>query len=111
MIVLGDFNAAPWDKSFRLYLEAGFIDAMAHRLVPRSSSDDREEGNLGKTHESGRVIDYVLFSNAAHHELVPGSAHVFGTPYFPEYDWRTDEPPPGYSSDHYPVIVDLVPVD
>ena len=29
VIVMGDFNAAPWDKSMRLYREAGMIDTLS----------------------------------------------------------------------------------
>lgn len=111
IIVLGDFNAAPWDKSLRLYLQAGLIDAMAHRIIPRWKDADQTESNLYKTHESNRVLDYILLNSAAHREFVIGSAHVFGTLYDPEYDWRTDPYPKGYAADHYPVIIDLVPRD
>ena len=31
VVVLGDFNAAPWDKSLRIYLEKGFVDPLGHR--------------------------------------------------------------------------------
>jgi hypothetical protein len=35
---------------------------------------------------------------------------VLGTPQRPENaDWRKTEPPAGYGSDHYPVVVDLNP--
>ena len=111
LMVLGDFNAAPWDKSLRLYLEAGLIDVMAHRIIPRWRNPDPEEPNLYKTHESDRVLDYILMNSAAHRELVIGSAHVVGTLYDDEYDWRIDPHPPGYASDHYPLVVDLIPHD
>jgi endonuclease/exonuclease/phosphatase family metal-dependent hydrolase len=111
IVVLGDFNAAPWDKSLRLYLAAGLVDVMAHRIIPRWKDADQAEPNLYKTHESDRVLDYILLNSAAHREFVIGSAHVFGTLYDPEYDWRTDPYPKGYASDHYPVIIDLIPGD
>lgn len=106
IIIMGDFNAAPWDKSFRLYLEAGFVDIHAHRTVKG------EEGRIYKTHRSDRVLDYVLMNAAALHEFVIGSAHIVGT-YNPpsSWDWRTDPYPPGYASDHYPVVIDLIPQD
>ncbi|MHC4990306.1 MAG: endonuclease/exonuclease/phosphatase family protein [Planctomycetota bacterium] len=110
--ILGDFNAAPWDKSMRVYLEAGFIDTLAHRIIPRWREAPQDEARLYKTHESDRVLDYILLNSAAHRELVIGSPHVVGTltpP--PSYDWRTDEPPAGYASDHYPVVIDVVPRD
>ncbi len=112
IIILGDFNAAPWDKSYRLYLERGFVDTLAHRIIPRSSDESQEEARLYKTHESGRVIDYILMNSAAYREFVVGSAQVVGT-FFPpsSYDWRNDPFPPGYCSDHYPVLIDIVPQD
>jgi len=106
IIVAGDFNAAPWDKSFRVFLAAGLIDTLDHRTLRD------EEGLLYKTHRTDRVLDYILLNSAAHRELVIGSAHVYGTynpP--PSWNWRTDPPPPGYASDHYPVIIDLIPED
>lgn len=112
IVVMGDFNAAPWDKSLRLYLEAGLIDTLAHRIIPRWRDADETEARLYKTHESDRVLDYILLSSSAHREFVIGSAHVFGTLMPPStYDWRTDPKPDGYASDHYPVIVDLIPGD
>jgi endonuclease/exonuclease/phosphatase family metal-dependent hydrolase len=112
IIVMGDFNAAPWDKSLRVYLEAGMVDTLAHRIIPRWRNADQDEARLFKTHESDRVLDYVLLNSAAHREFVVGSAHVYGTLTPPEsYDWKTDPQPDGYASDHYPVIIDLVPHD
>jgi endonuclease/exonuclease/phosphatase family metal-dependent hydrolase len=111
LVVLGDFNAAPWDKSLRVYLERGLIDTLGHRVIP-PRNQPQDEARLYKTHESDRVLDYVLMNSAAHRELVIGSAHVFGTMFPPSsYDWRTDPHPAGYASDHYPVILDLVPRD
>ena len=105
IIVMGDFNAAPWDKSLRLYLEAGMIDTLAHR-----TTQGEDEALLYKTHESNRVLDYILLNSAAHREFVIGSAFVLGTLFPPPgYDWRTDPHPPGYASDHYPVVIELMP--
>lgn len=110
LVVLGDFNAAPWDRSVRLYLEAGFSDVLAHRCTSRRE-EAREEVERYATHESGRVIDYVLLGPATQPELVVGSAHVLAGPWFDGYDWRRDPTPEGYASDHRPVAVDLVPID
>ncbi|MHC4108793.1 MAG: endonuclease/exonuclease/phosphatase family protein [Planctomycetota bacterium] len=106
IIVMGDFNAAPWDKSLRVYLETGMIDTLAHR------STRGEEGNRYKTHASNRVLDYVLLNSAAHRELVIGSPHVYGTltPRRTD-DWQEGARPPGFASDHYPVVIDLSPQD
>lgn len=108
IVVMGDFNASPFDKSYRVYLEAGMIDSMAHRLW----QGDDAEARLFKTHESNRVLDYILLNSAAHRELVIGSPFVLGT-LTPsrEYDFRTDPFPDGYASDHYPVVLDLIPKD
>ncbi|MFK7959185.1 MAG: endonuclease/exonuclease/phosphatase family protein [Phycisphaerales bacterium] len=111
IVVMGDFNAAPWDKSLRLYLEAGLVDTQAHRVIPRSRDADQTEANLAKTHESGRVIDYILCNGAAYREIVPGTAVVLGKPYDTEYDWRNDPYPSWYASDHHPLMVELMPVD
>lgn len=102
VVVLGDFNARPEDASVRLYAEAGLREAWTNR--PR--------GPEGRTHASGRAIDLMLFNDAADDEIVPGSFFVLGTVARPEgVDWRNYAPPPGYASDHYPVAVDLTPID
>lgn len=112
IVVMGDFNAAPWDKSLRTYLEAGMIDTLAQRIIPRWRNADETEARLYKTHESDRVLDYIFLNSGAHREYVIDSAHVFGTLTPPEsYDWRKDPKPEGYASDHYPVIIDLKPKD
>lgn len=108
IVLLGDFNAAPWDKSTRVYLASGFTDTLAHRTTERSSPESRRY----RTHESERVLDYILLNSAAFRELIPGSAFVLGTLHPGDrYDYRNDTPPKGYASDHYPVAIDLVPVD
>ncbi len=115
LVVLGDFNAAPWDKSMRVYREAGLIDTLSHRIIPRwdPTEDQKQEANLYKTHSSGHTIDYVLLNSAAIREFVVGSAFVYGTVMPPDgYNWRTDPiPGHGYASDHYPVVIDLTPQD
>jgi endonuclease/exonuclease/phosphatase family metal-dependent hydrolase len=108
IVVMGDFNAAPWDKSARVYLEGGLIDTLAHRCTSR----DIAECAQFKTHESDRVLDYILLNSAAHRELVIGSAFVLGTLHpGDQYDFRKDPHPPGYASDHYPVAIELIPKD
>lgn len=103
IMVVGDFNAAPWDKSLRVYLEAGLVDVLAHRATRG------DESLQHKTHRTDRVLDYILLNSAALREYVVGSAHVVGTcnpP--PTWNWRTDPHPPGYAADHYPVVIDMV---
>lgn len=107
IVVMGDFNAAPWDKSLRTYLQAGLIDTLAFRTT---QGDD--EAMLYKTHESNKVLDYTLLNSAAHRELVIGSPFVLGTLYpGDQYDFTKDPHPPGYASDHYPIAIELVPRD
>ena len=105
IMVLGDFNAAPWDKSVKVYLEGGLIDTMAHRSTNVQYDEDAP---LYKTHTSDRVIDFILLNPAAYREFVPKSAFILGTS-AEEYDWRNDPIPPGYASDHYPLAIDIIP--
>ena len=110
IIVLGDFNAKHTYKSMRLLFEAGLIDTMQHRATEYNDSDTPH----WVTHESGRVIDYILVTPTTMMEVVPGSGFVLGT-FYPgdqnHYNWRTDEAPEGHASDHYPVAIDLIPRD
>ena len=104
IIILGDFNAQPWDRSMQVYRDGGMVDAMTLRT-------DLEHGYaspLRQTHTSGRVIDFLLLNHAAVGELVNGSGFVKGTS-AEDYDWRNDPIPAGYASDHYPISIDLVP--
>ena len=108
VIVLGDFNAKSEYKSMELLIESGLADVMSHRI-----SDPKDERfSRWVTHESGRVIDYILLNAGAARELVPESGFVLGT-FYPgdsnHYNWRTDEKPKGHASDHYPIAIDLIP--
>ncbi len=105
VMVLGDFNAAPWDKSVKVYLEGGLVDTMAHRSTNVQYDEDAP---LYKTHTSDRIIDYILLNPAAYREFVPKSAFILGTS-AEDYNWRSDPIPSGYASDHYPLAIDLVP--
>jgi endonuclease/exonuclease/phosphatase family metal-dependent hydrolase len=108
IIVMGDFNCAPWDKSMRVYLAAGMIDTMAFRTVDKNNPESLQY----KTHESDRVLDYILLNSAAHRELVIGSPFVYGTLMPPSsYDYRKDPHPTGYASDHYPVAIEIMPAE
>ena len=104
IIILGDFNAQPWDRSMQVYREGGMVDAMNQR----TNLEHGYASPLRVTHTSGRVIDFILLNNAALGELVPGSGFVLGTS-AQEYDWRNDAIPAGYASDHYPIAIDIVP--
>ena len=103
IVVLGDFNASPDQKSVKIFTAAGLTDVFA----PHGDKDP-----LWITHSSGRIIDHLLVNANLQHELIPGSEFVLGTPQLkPEEDWRTAKKPDGYASDHLPIAVDLKPVD
>jgi endonuclease/exonuclease/phosphatase family metal-dependent hydrolase len=103
IVVMGDFNAKPEDKPVKLFTEAGMVDLFAHR----------KRGESGYvTHESGRVIDFILLSPGVAKELIRETRFILSTPARPQgVDYRTTPGPEGYASDHYPVVMDLVPVD
>ena len=111
IIVAGDFNAVPGEKSLRVYLEAGLMDPLSDRSISQRRAAPQVKARIYKTHESGRVLDYILLNSAAQRELVMGSAHIYGTLSVENYDWVKDPYPEGYASDHYPVIIDLIPRD
>ncbi len=103
--VVGDFNAQPWDRSMQAYFRGGMIDAHTLRTTNLEQGDTSP---LRKTHTSNRLIDFILLNHAATGELVPNSGFVLGTS-AEEYDWMQQDPPAGYASDHYPIVVDFVP--
>ena len=101
--VLGDFNAFLSDESVQALIESGLTDALA-------AVADRSPRFV--THESGRRIDHILVNANLHPELVPASPFILGTPSLPEgLDWRQEWRPDGYASDHFPVTVELTPID
>ncbi len=107
LIVLGDFNAGPFDRSVKVYKDAGFVNAYEHRWQREGDTRD-----LFRTHESDRVIDYVMLHPNADAEVVEDTFQVVGTLHpGDKYDWRKDEPPSGYAADHYPLVIDLRPVE
>lgn len=105
IIILGDFNAQPWDRSMQVYLRGGMIDSMTCR---NHNLEHGDSSPVCKTHTSDRLIDFILLNHGASGELVTGSGFVFGTS-AEEYDWRNNPIPEGYGSDHYPIAIDLVP--
>ncbi|MBK7405406.1 MAG: endonuclease/exonuclease/phosphatase family protein [Phycisphaerales bacterium] len=101
--LLGDFNAILSDGSVQTLVGAGFHDALR---------DVYEPGARFTSHESGRRIDYILVNDNLAAEEVPGSGFVLGTPALPEgADWREPWRPDGYASDHYPVAIEIRPVE
>lgn len=104
VVVLGDFNAQVGEGVLETYFAMGFRDVLGH------TGEGLEPEHV--THESGRAIDHVLISPGMRGEAVQGSAFVMGTLARQEgVSWRDFPPPEGYASDHYPVAVDIRPVD
>lgn len=102
IVILGDFNAKPQERPVRNVLSAGFIDAFG----------DLPEDAKYQTHASDRAIDHILLNPNAAAELVKETRFVMGVMQRAAgVDWRTTEPPAGYASDHYPVVIDLKTVD
>jgi endonuclease/exonuclease/phosphatase family metal-dependent hydrolase len=103
VLILGDFNARPREASVQTYISAGFTDAFGD-LVGTGANEPPEF----VTHVSGRAIDHILLSPAAAPALVKDTRFILGTIQRPDgVDWRRTDPPEGYGSDHYPVVIDL----
>lgn len=97
--ILGDFNAQPSDESVKIYLRDGFNDLFAN-----ASAGDKST----ITHESNRRIDLILVNDSAMERFEAGSGFVYGTAARPEgVNWRDIPTFEGYSSDHYPVTVEM----
>ena len=98
IVVLGDFNATPEDKSVRIYLDNGYTDLFG----------SRKDSPEIVTHDSGRRIDLILANDNALQHLDPDDAFVLGLTSRPEgTNWRDLPTFEGYASDHYPVSIDL----
>ena len=107
LMVLGDFNAGPRDRSLAVYQDAGFLNAYGRRW--KKDGDTRD---LFRTHESNRVIDYLMLHPNLDSEAIDGTFQVVGTLHpGDKYDWRKDDPPKGYAADHYPLAIDIRPLD
>ncbi|MFN7022319.1 MAG: endonuclease/exonuclease/phosphatase family protein [Phycisphaerales bacterium] len=108
ILLMGDFNATPEQRSSRIITEGGMIDLFA----PVRGSTGKRVDPLYITHASGRVIDYVYANANAEKELIRETRFILGTPMRPEgADWRSTLPPDGYASDHLPLVIDVIPVD
>lgn len=104
VIILGDFNARSRDQSLKAYVAAGFKELFDGQNADRDLT--------ATTHASGRRIDHILYNSNAAHELLIDSRFVLAMPTRADgVDYRTTPPPKGYASDHFPVVVDLRPVD
>ena len=86
-----------------VYTSCGMIDAMSG--VPGGV-----ESTAFLSHSSGRTIDHILLNARAAAMVSLDTRFVLGTPQRSDgVDWRRTDPPAGYGSDHYPVVIDLLP--
>jgi endonuclease/exonuclease/phosphatase family metal-dependent hydrolase len=104
VLVLGDFNARPDEAPIKVLTSGGLTDAFG---AVRKKGDP-----LYITHESGRTLDYIFLNAGAGKELIAETRFILGTPARPaKSDYRVTQPPAGYGSDHYPVVIDLAAKD
>ena len=112
LAVVGDFNATATKEARKMYDRAGFVNTYDWRPWIEGKVTAEQIRDRFITHESGRAIDFILVSDGLANELVPDSFFVLSTLHPGDaYNWRTDKAPAGHASDHYPVAVDLVPVE
>lgn len=103
ILILGDFNSVFGRPTIRTYVESRFTHA---------SFDGTSREPAEVSHASGRTIDLILANSNAMAEVVRGSCFILGTvDRKPGQDWRTTPKPAGWASDHYPVCIDLIPVE
>lgn len=102
-LVLGDFNALLNHDALKPF-EAANMPSIWTGRNPRDTET--------MTHTTSRCIDHIFYNQNIKPELKLDTRFVLGMPARgAKDDWRTTPPPPGYASDHYPVSIDLVPVD
>jgi endonuclease/exonuclease/phosphatase family metal-dependent hydrolase len=110
--VVGDFNATATKEARKMYDRAGLLNSYDWRPWIEGKVTPEQIRDRFITHESGRAIDFILVSDGLANELVPDSFFVLSTLHPGDaYNWRTDKAPSGHASDHYPVAVDLIPVE
>ena len=103
VVILGDFNAQMNEEPMKILAKAGWNNLLADRAARDSRTT---------THSSDRTIDHVLYSSTLSGEMLFPSRFVLGTMNRPSgQDWRTTPPPAGYAADHYPLVVDIAPVN
>ncbi|HYD02082.1 MAG TPA: endonuclease/exonuclease/phosphatase family protein [Phycisphaerales bacterium] len=103
VLVLGDCNATLNQNALK-----PFEDAKMRTIF----SDRNPQDPVTMTHTTRRCIDHIYYNANIKPELLLSTRFVLGMPARDEKaDWRTTPPPPGYASDHYPVSVDLTPVE
>jgi endonuclease/exonuclease/phosphatase family metal-dependent hydrolase len=109
--VVGDYNGVPSDmnvKALRMS-DDGLVSAYDWRFDTKAPKD------AFVTHASGRSIDFIVMTPGLAADCVEKSYFVLGTLHAAsDWDWRkADEipPPKGYASDHYPVVIEIMPKD
>lgn len=111
LAVVGDFNALPSDQSYLTYLQGGLIDVMSRDLKTGGPVEHTDVASLDlwTTHASGRIIDHVLIAPGMVNDIDWNTRFVMGIPQRdPAADYRTTPPPPGYASDHLPLVIDII---
>jgi endonuclease/exonuclease/phosphatase family metal-dependent hydrolase len=108
IFVAGDFNAQSFYPSIsKTYSKIGMIDILGDAIA---TLDSAKFNACWKTHSSNRRIDSFFANKMSNEEVVPNSAFVLGTS-AKEYDWKKTQPPSGIASDHFPVVIDIVPIE
>lgn len=103
VLVLGDFNATLNQPAFKPFNDA---------KLPTIWADRNPQDRATMTHTTARCIDHIIYNANIKPELVMGSRFVYGMPARGEKeDWKTTPAPAGYASDHFPVSIDLIPVE
>ncbi|HZW06498.1 MAG TPA: endonuclease/exonuclease/phosphatase family protein [Phycisphaerales bacterium] len=103
VLVLGDCNATLNQNALKPFEEA---------KMPTIFADRNPQDPVTMTHTTRRCIDHIYYNANIKPELQLSTRFVLGMPARDEKaDWRTTPPPPGYASDHYPVSIDLIPVE
>jgi endonuclease/exonuclease/phosphatase family metal-dependent hydrolase len=99
VLVTGDFNCRPESEAYQLFAGAGYGDTflLAGNRSPAHTFHGFEGGAFVPRDGAPLQIDWVLLRQGAR-RLAPTS-------------WRVidDAAPPLYPSDHYPLLVELVP--
>ncbi len=121
IVIVGDFNSTPTSTCRKLYKDAGLLSGYDYRSeADRKKERDKSLSATDRdvlrdrytTHESGRAIDYIILSPGFAKEIVPGSFFVLSSLHPGDaYDWKKDQPPAGYASDHYPIAIEFTPKD
>jgi len=120
IVIMGDFNDHPTDKSLRTVLNAGRIDTetathslfnlLAHRLHEKEIGSYKYQGNW-------EILDQIIVSRALLDRISESGQVIFKPPFLLEEDRNGGYKPfrtyigPRYNggfSDHMPVYIDII---